>query len=130
MTKLIKNKISLIFLIAVFSCKFIFMFNHSFLTSLYRFLIIIFNHRFVILFSTIIDHRFLISFCILFYNRFPSKALSVALDCIQTIRDAYRYVIITSSPLCCALQLLISNEPLIKSFCTSMTRNALTGRTI
>lgn len=37
---------------------------------------------------------------------------------------------ITSRPLCCALQWLMFNEPLMKSFCTSITRNAFTGRTI
>lgn len=37
---------------------------------------------------------------------------------------------LTSCPCCCALQLLISKEPLIKSFCTSTMRNAFTGRTI
>lgn len=37
---------------------------------------------------------------------------------------------ITSFPLCCALQLLMLNEPLMKSFWTSTTKNALIGRTI
>lgn len=42
---------------------------------------------------------------------------------------AYRNCL-TSMPFCCAPQLLMFNEPLMKSFCTSTIRNALIGRTI
>lgn len=38
--------------------------------------------------------------------------------------------LLTSMPFCCALQLLMFKEPLMKSFCTSTIKKALIGRTI
>lgn len=44
--------------------------------------------------------------------------------------DGKKYFFLTSIPFCCAAQLLIFKEPLIKSFCTSTTRKAFIGLTI
>ena len=56
---------------------------------------------------------------------FDAKCYAVSLQEYYLVMFWY-----TSSPFCLAGQLEIAKEPLIKSFCTSITKKAETGRTI